>query len=115
MIRMVAVALALAWAPVALAEPTYLACEIMSGGKSRAYQFALDEDHQQAVVSAPSGNQLKKDAAFTPSTVTISDRETTWTISRTSLAVTRVVVIGSDRWDETGQCKIAPVPANRAF
>lgn len=115
MMRWIFAAAALTAQP-AVAAPTYLNCSVDNETSVAKIDIALDEQAQTAVFSSPAeGKTQTRAAAFTAQSVTIPDTVFTWTIDRVSLALTRVTTIGEKRWDDRGQCKIAPVPANRAF
>jgi len=97
-------------------SPVYLECQMRPGADPFRADLVVDEANQRVTVALETGRTETRQALFAPSTVTVRDGETTWTLSRIDLSIRRTFAFmpPSDK-GEDGACKIKPTPTKRAF
>ena len=100
----------------AASGPAYLECSLTGGnGAPLAVEVMADEASQKLTIALPStGYTATLAARFTPSAVEAFDAPLTWHIDRRTLAISREWRSGGSS-AETGKCRLAPIPATRAF
>ncbi len=116
MIRAMAAIAAFSWTTGAMAEPTYLVCQLVQETGLIPVEIALDEDNQKVTIGLPSGRTVSRDGLFGPTEIKVVDDQTTWIINRVSSSLRRTFAFMplSDP-GEHGECAVKAAPAKRAF
>lgn len=103
------------WMLLAASAPVYLTCMLNENGTPLGVNVMVDEADQRATIDLETGYAVTRDAVISQTTVRIPDAESTWTIDRSSLALSRRVTVGEKQWMDSGKCEVKPAPAKRAF
>ena len=98
----------------AIAEPIYLACNLVIEGNQSPINFTVDEGAGTVSITiVTSGSTRTVRGTFAPDKVVVDEGDVRWEINRINLGFSRVLVALGNSTD-SGRCEIQSAP-KRAF
>ncbi|MFT4095752.1 MAG: hypothetical protein QM651_01425 [Rhodoblastus sp.] len=113
LLKIAALTIPMLWSCSAVAEPVYLDCTFMIDGNPSVIKFTLDEQTGMVaryVVASGYSGTLR--GTFTPDKVIFGDNDARFEIDRTSLTISRTIVLINST--NKGKC-VVQTPPRRVF